>query len=169
MPLTTHHRAPLIEFLRQNINPNHIDIGYSKGLSPLLLYSRIAEAKFVFCPSGLGFDTFRLWETLLLGSIPIVEANEAGMGRAYGSLPVLVVRDFRDVTEQMLQEAYVCFQKHAGRGDYLYRHLSLKHWVEAVRGAERTGAVAVEQFNAEHPGVNRYCDFIHHAKTSKTL
>ena len=38
-------------------------------------YLEAAQSKFVLCPSGLGFDTYRLWETLMLGSIPIVESN----------------------------------------------------------------------------------------------
>jgi hypothetical protein len=38
-----------------------------------LHYLDIAQSKFVLCPSGLGFDTYRLWETIILGSIPIVE------------------------------------------------------------------------------------------------
>ena len=38
-------------------------------------YRDIAESEFVLCPSGLGFDTYRLWETLILGSIPIVEVR----------------------------------------------------------------------------------------------
>lgn len=36
-------------------------------------YLQAAQSRFVLCPSGLGFDTYRLWETLLLGAIPIVE------------------------------------------------------------------------------------------------
>lgn len=30
-------------------------------------YLDIAQSKFVLCPSGLGFDTYRLWEVILLG------------------------------------------------------------------------------------------------------
>lgn len=149
-------RAPLIASMRHNMKPWHLDISYNEHLSPILLYGKMAEARFVFCPSGLGFDTFRLWETLVLGAIPVVESNEAGMDRIYGSLPVLVVRDFRDVTEDMLKEAYMCFQKNARL--YEYRHLTVQYWVEMVRRVQTSGSV--EQYNAEHPGVNRHCHFM---------
>jgi hypothetical protein len=59
-------------------------------------YRQVAESLFVLCPSGLGFDTYRLWETIMLGSIPIVESNK-GFDRTYVNLPVLVVNNFTDL------------------------------------------------------------------------
>lgn len=38
-------------------------------------YEETASSKFVLCPSGLGMDSYRIWESLLLGAIPIVESN----------------------------------------------------------------------------------------------
>jgi hypothetical protein len=32
----------------------------------------IASAEFVFCPRGVGSSSFRLYETLMVGSVPIV-------------------------------------------------------------------------------------------------
>jgi len=34
-----------------------------------------AQSKFILCPSGLGMDSYRIWESLILGAIPIVESN----------------------------------------------------------------------------------------------
>ena len=114
-----------------------------------------AMAKFVLCPSGLGFDTYRLWETLLLGSVPIVESN-AGFDRSYSNLPVLVVRNYSDVTPQLLQRAYPCFLHHARRYNYL--HLTEQYWVQAVQRAIRTGSI--EHIMEQHPFRNKYCDFL---------
>ena len=110
-----------------------------------------------FCPSGMGFDTFRLWETLSLGAIPIVESNVAGMDRTYGSLPV-VVQDFRDVTESLLHEAYACFRRHAREGAFLYRHLTMSYWRDVLLEVQRTGDTAM--YNNEHPTANKYCNFL---------
>jgi hypothetical protein len=30
----------------------------------------LASSKFVFCPPGMGWDSYRIWETIMLGSIP---------------------------------------------------------------------------------------------------
>ena len=48
-----------------------------------------AESRFALSPSGLGMDTYRLWQALLVGTVPVVESN-AGLDRTYSSLPVLV-------------------------------------------------------------------------------
>jgi hypothetical protein len=60
---------------------------------------QIASSKFVLCPSGLSMDSYRIWETLALGAIPVVESNP-GLDRTYYSLPVLVVRNFSQVMDR---------------------------------------------------------------------
>jgi hypothetical protein len=114
-----------------------------------------AQARFVLCPSGLGFDTYRLWETLLLGSIPVVESNP-GFDRTYSNLPVLVVRNYSDLTPQLLDRAYPCFLRHAHL--YNYRHLTESYWLDLVDVAIKTGKI--DHVTREHPFRNKYCDFL---------
>lgn len=57
--------------------------GYSKNCNSVTIlqdkvpvdefYDLINEHSFVFCPYGNGLDTYRLWETLYLGSVPILD------------------------------------------------------------------------------------------------
>ena len=37
--------------------------------------AKLGEYQFVLCPPGVGTDTHRFWETILVGSIPIVETS----------------------------------------------------------------------------------------------
>jgi len=64
----------------------------------------IKKSKFVFCPMGNGFDTHRLWETLYLGSIPIIE-NFKTHDICY-DLPVLFINDWGSLSENFLNEKY---------------------------------------------------------------
>ena len=130
---------------------------YGADASALLFdhFRETAEAKFVLCPSGLGYDTYRLWETLLLGSIPIVESN-AGFDRTYSNLPVLVVRNYSEVTPQLLDRAYPCFVRHASR--FQYSHLTLSYWINLIAKAAQTGSIA--HIQQEHPFKNKYCTFL---------
>jgi len=114
-----------------------------------------AQAQFVLCPSGLGFDTYRLWETLLVGSIPVVESNP-GLDRTYSNLPVLVVRNYSDLTPALLQRAYPCFVRHAHQ--YNYKHLTQAYWLNLIDVAIATGRVV--HVTREHPFRNKYCDFL---------
>ena len=68
-------------------------------------YTQMRCSRFVLCPSGLGWDTYRLWEALSLGAIPIVE-DSPGWIRVLDDLPVVIVQTFEDVTPQLLENEY---------------------------------------------------------------
>jgi hypothetical protein len=60
------------------------------------------EHFYVLCPRGNGIDTHRIWETLYVGSVPIVKF-EKGL-ESFKDLPILFVDNFNSVTEEMLNE-----------------------------------------------------------------
>ena len=64
---------------------------------------------FVACPSGHGYDTHRLWEVLLAGSIPVVVSTP--MDSMYEGLPILIVEGWTQITEPLLQETLSDFRK----------------------------------------------------------
>lgn len=124
------------------------------------LFDHLAEtatSKFSICPSGLGMDTYRLWETLMLGSIPIVESN-AGFDRTYASLPVLIVRNYTDVNASLLERAYPCFVKHVKANHFRYEHLTQDYWIQMIQTTLDTGNL--EHIRREHPPRHKYCDFL---------
>lgn len=108
----------------------------------------------VLC-NGSGYDSYRLWETLLLGSIPIVESN-AGFDRTYSMLPVLVVKHFSQVTPLLLNTAYDCFVQHAS--DFHWDHLTQTHWLSLVDVAVRNATI--DHISLEHPFTNPFCNFL---------
>jgi len=57
----------------------------------------IRNHAFVLCPDGNGIDTHRLWETLYVGSIPIVKRSINT--RFYEDLPILMVNDWSEVKD----------------------------------------------------------------------
>jgi hypothetical protein len=116
----------------------------------------IQQSKFVLCPSGLSMDSYRVIETLLLGSIPIVESNPPGLDRTYASLPVLIVKHFSVVTPAFLEKAYECFVKHAPL--FQYEHLSRRYWFDLIDIVAKTGSL--ERIMENHPFRHRYCDFL---------
>lgn len=64
----------------------------------------IKVSKFVLCPRGNGVDTHRLWETLYMGSIPIVKYHETH--HLIQDLPILFVENWEEVTEDFLNQKY---------------------------------------------------------------
>lgn len=64
----------------------------------------IVTHNFVLCPEGNGIDTHRLWETLYVGSIPIVKncINTS----FYKDLPICFVDDWEEINENFLHAEY---------------------------------------------------------------
>lgn len=71
------------------------------------IHHLMRRSRFVICPRGNGLDTHRFWESLYLGAIPIVKANDEI--EAFGDRPRLSVRDWNEVlqmNQQELEEIY---------------------------------------------------------------
>lgn len=64
----------------------------------------IRNHRFVLCPRGNGVDTHRLWETLYMGSIPIVKRHCAL--EEFNDLPILWIDDWAELSEEMLKKEY---------------------------------------------------------------
>lgn len=64
----------------------------------------IYNHKFVVCPEGNGIDTHRKWETLYLNTIPIEKRNINSS--FYEDLPICLVNNWSDVTEDFLKREY---------------------------------------------------------------
>jgi len=88
---------------------------------------QIKRHKFVLCPEGNGFDTHRTWETLYLGSYPIV------LRRVFTEdfaklLPILVVDNWDEVTKQKLDETYLIFKNR----EWSWQALTVAYWDELL-------------------------------------
>jgi hypothetical protein len=64
----------------------------------------IKSSKFVFCPRGNGIDTHRIWETLYMGSFPIVKYEETH--HLFTDLPILFVNNWNEIDENYLNIKY---------------------------------------------------------------
>ena len=82
---------------------------------------------FVFCPRGNGIDTHRLWETLYMGSIPIVKRDIAHAG--WMDLPILFVDDWSEVTEERLLEE----QKRIESSAWNMEKLRVGYWINCIK------------------------------------
>lgn len=100
-------------------------------------YEQFAESKFVLCPPGIGHDTYRHWEVILMGSIPIFETNP-GFDRAFKGLPVLIVQSFSDVTPELLEVVYSNYTQRA-RELFDFRSLAVDFWEGLIRSVATTG------------------------------
>ena len=82
---------------------------------------------FVLCPRGNGVDTHRLWETLYMGSIPIVIRDIAHSD--WTDLPILFVDSWEEVTEEKLRAELDRIQK----TEWNMEKLLIGYWLQRIR------------------------------------
>jgi len=86
-----------------------------------------SQYSFVISPHGNGLDCHRTWEALVLGCIPIVKTS--GLDTLYKDLPVLIVKQWSDVNDDLLKNTIQEFQNKK----FNYERLILSYWVNIIR------------------------------------
>lgn len=86
----------------------------------------LSKSIFVVSPPGNGIDCHRTWEALLMGCYPIVQSST--LDPLYKDLPVVVVKNWSEVTEEFLQKKYQEFVSQKWNTDKLYAPF----WFEQV-------------------------------------
>ena len=89
-------------------------------------YNIISMSKFTLCPRGCGIDTYRMWDAICLGSIPIVEKYSGH--EQFNDLPILFVTNYEVITEDFLNEKYTEFLQR----DFCYDKLLFEYWVHKI-------------------------------------
>lgn len=77
-----------------------------------VVYRKTRESRYALCPRGLGVDTHRFYECIYLGCVPIVVRTNTVFDRLYAAFPCLIVDDWSDVTEDLLESSYLeCWRR----------------------------------------------------------
>jgi hypothetical protein len=137
------HRRGIIKMLEGRFGVTNT---YQRGKNRATHYHDLAESKFVLCAGGLGTDTYRHWETLSLGSIPVME-HSPGLDRTYSGLPVVFVKSYEDVTPMLLETAYKLIVNNHKRWDY--SRVTQGYWKKLVNDA--VAAKSAENIQDAHP------------------
>jgi len=106
----------------------------------------ITKHRFVVAPHGHGLDTHRMMEILLMGGIPIIKQSSIsscyddsdnilfrpdGKTLTRGSIPVVVVDSWSDVTSERLQKEWKRIIS-TPRHDWDWSRLFASHWLERI-------------------------------------
>jgi len=98
--------------------PNNNKNNYTENLK---------NTNFTLTPHGNGRDTHRFWEALYSGSIPIVKEHIA---YSYAKkLPVLFVKDYKEVTQELLNK----FLNENNENDFNLQKLDFNYWRSEIR------------------------------------
>lgn len=87
----------------------------------------IKSSKFVFCPRGNGIDTHRIWESLYMGSIPIVKYENTH--HLFTDLPILFIDGWDVINDEFLNDKY----DEISYKDYNMNKLKISYWEEFIK------------------------------------
>lgn len=90
------------------------------------VWENYTKHTFILSPFGNGFDCHRTWEALCCGCIVIM--RNPFMAALFEGLPVLNVREWSDITEELLQKTLEEFSAKT----WNYEKLTLVYWLEQL-------------------------------------
>lgn len=117
-------RKKIIDYLQ-----NKSFIYKQNNLSFDNFYSDIGRSKFAICPRGCGIDTYRLWDCIALGCIPIIEKYDSH--NQWDDLPILFmdrIEDFDNINEDFLNKKYEEFLQK----DFNYDKCKIDYWINKL-------------------------------------
>ena len=109
-----------------------------------------AEYAFVISPHGNGLDCHRTWEALCLGCIPIVKTST--IDTLYEDLPVLVLKDWSMLTQEILEQTINEFKNKK----FNYNKLTLQYWIHKINSYKITNTNNIVQQNRNSNSIVKY-------------
>lgn len=105
--------------------------GFTQGLKPSEYYGKLSSAKLALCPSGPHTpDTFRVWEALELGCIPVVDTLPSKKGfpsgfweQFTGEVPPFVFVNSWEGIGPVVEDALVNWKSKANKSMAWYKQL----------------------------------------------
>jgi hypothetical protein len=92
-------------------------------------YHVLSRSKFAVCPRGCGIDTYRLWDCIVLGCIPIVERYPSH--EQWYDLPILFIdsiQEYETMTEEFLHQKYAEMMDR----DFAYEKVTMNYWLDRI-------------------------------------
>ena len=96
-------------------------------------FLRLHTSKFVICPRGTAPDSFRFYDALYSGAIPIVIKDSMYDQFDHSELPILFLdhqKDFQKITENFLNEQYNTLSK---KIKPYYKTLDFNYWIDKIK------------------------------------
>ena len=113
----------------QKINKELVYYEKSK-VTRLITWNKQKDFAFVICPHGGGLDCHRNWEALCLGCIPIVKTSK--IDNLYKDLPVLIVKDWNLIDNNLLQNKINNYKKKFENHEFNMEKIKLSYWTNLI-------------------------------------
>lgn len=118
---------------------NYTDLNHYEWLEAITYH------KFVLAPFGHGLDTNCISEIFMMGGIPVMrrstisscydDSDNSYNGVNRGSLPVVIVDKWEDITKERLEKEWIRI-KNEPTNTWDWNRLFIYHWIERIAGKD---------------------------------
>lgn len=91
----------------------------------------LGDSIFVLSPPGNGLDCYRAWEALLFGAIPVMISTSIDC--LFDDLPVVIVKDWHEITPTFLSAKYQEIQKK----QYNFNKIYAWYWIGLIKAIQK--------------------------------
>lgn len=91
--------------------------------------NKMIKSKFVLSPPGNGIDCHRNWESLYIGTIPIIKRSNFSSD-IFSGLPVLLIDDIEEIDTVKLNDFY---RKNDFKNPITYEKLTCDYWGKIIK------------------------------------
>jgi hypothetical protein len=110
----------------KSILPEDITYFQETLLERTKYWEQLSNYAFCLSPPGNGLDCIRTFESLCLGCIVIMKSSV--LDSLYEDLPVLIVKEYSDINEDLLNDTLASYSTKK----FNYEKLTMKYWVDMV-------------------------------------
>jgi hypothetical protein len=124
--VNTHHSRNNVRNILSKSSITHFD---QFGITSKEFHNNLSKYLFVASPRGNGIDCHRTWESLIMGSIPIVDKHH--MYDTYKNLPIIQVDNWSQVIETDILKEY----KNKYLNGELFSNLeelTMEYWINKI-------------------------------------
>ncbi|PXA03113.1 hypothetical protein DDZ13_13680 [Coraliomargarita sinensis] len=117
------------------VHSEHMGEYRKYALSHEAFYGQLRASKFCISPRGNAIETFRMWDSMYVGTIPIV-VREAKLHDELNDLPILFLEDYKefaDLNEAVLEQKYKEFSSR----NWNYEKLKIGYWRARINESAR--------------------------------
>lgn len=137
-PQTNPIRRPTFEFWRRQSVPwAKVNFNFKSNLpnevTCNLNYLWVNQSYFTLCPEGNGLDSYRIWESLYLGAIPVVKNLMTYSHPDYVNMPIFKTSDMMQM--KVTEEELMKFRKDSVNLEFLTR----SYWANKINKALNIG------------------------------
>ena len=133
--INTHIKRRLVYKLikdKKFIKFDHMGKFLNYNISRDQFYTNLSNSKFVICPRGAALDTFRFYDTIYAGAIPIVVKQYFHNSYFFKDVPILFMddeKDFEKLSEKFLENKY---KELINKRKSYYKNLDMNNFINKL-------------------------------------